>query len=255
VFSGIPRLVLADLRSAWFQAAAALVLTGAGIIGVAYFTAEAQRTQSQVQALYQEEGAAAFVVEVSGVSDEEIDRIVAAVRQLPGVSSADAPYNGVGLGIQADISFLVFENAQQKEYLGAHTSVLGVDPLFKARSGYYVDFRWLNPSAPRAALGIPLLPASGEFRYPQVDEILLPSTITDYVGVQPGAKAIVELVDVNSDPPIVHRLENVRLIGTFDIAGPDRGRIDPFWQLAYAGESILTERGTGGTESTTVPRF
>jgi hypothetical protein len=131
--------------------------------------------------------------------------------------------------------------------------VMGVDPLFKAHSHYYVDFRWLNPSAPRAALGIPLLPASGEFRCPQVDEILLPSTITDYVGVQPGAKAIVELVDVNSDPPIVHRLENVRLIGTFDIAGPDRGRIDPFWQLAYAGESILTVRGTGGTESTTVP--
>jgi hypothetical protein len=246
-------LVLADLRSAWFQATTALVLTGAGIIGVAYFTAEAQRTQSQVQALYQEEGASAFVVEVSGVSDEEIDRIVAAVRQLPGVDSADAPYNGLELGVQADISFLVFENAQQKEYLGAHTSVLGVDPLFKAQSRYYVDFRWLNPSAPRAALGIPLLPASGEFRCPQVDEILLPSTIADYVGVQPGAKATVELVDVNSIPPIVHRLENVRLIGTFDIAGPDSGRIDPFWQLAYAGESILTERGTGGTEPTTVP--
>jgi hypothetical protein len=246
-------LVLADLRSSWFQAVAALLLIGAGIIGVAYFTTQARQTQLQIQAAYQEEGAATFVVELSGISDEEVDGIVAAVRQLQDVGSANAPYNGLELGAQADVSFLVFENAKQKEYLGAHTSVLGVDPFFPLRTGYYVDFRRLNPSAPRAVLGIPLLPVGGEFRSPKVNEILLPSTVTDYVGVQPGAQATVELVDAASDPPIVRRLDDLRLIGVFDIPGPDRGRIDPFWRLSYVDEPLLTVRGKGGTEATTVP--
>jgi hypothetical protein len=253
VFSSILRLVLADLRSSWFQAVAALILIGAGIIGVAYFTAQARQTESELRAAYQEQGASAFAVEVSGLSDEELDRIVAAVRQLPDIGSADAPYNGLELGVQADVSFLVFENAKQKEYLGAHTNVLGVGPSFKPKTGYYVDFRWLNPSAPRAALGIPLLPVARDFRSPEANEILLPSTVTDYVGIQPGAQAIVELVYANSDSPIVRRLDNLRLVGIFDSAGPDRGRIDPFWQLSYLGEPLLTARGTGGTEATTVP--
>jgi predicted membrane metal-binding protein len=101
---GIFRLLLADLRSNWFQAVAALLLIGAGIIGVAYFTTQAQQTQLQVQAAYQEEGAASFVMELSGISDEEVDRIVAAVRQLKDVGSADVPYNGLELGVQADAS-------------------------------------------------------------------------------------------------------------------------------------------------------
>ena len=253
MFPGIFRLVLADLRSSWFQAVAALLLIGAGIIGVAYFTTQARQTQLQVQAAYQEEGAATFVVELSGISDEELDRTVAAVRQLQDVGSANAPYNGLELGAQADVSFLVFENAEQKEYLGAHTSVLGVDPFFPLKTGYYVDFRWLNPGAPRAVLGIPLLPVAGDFRPPKVNEILLPSTVTDYVGVQPGAQATVELVYAGSDPTIVRRLDDLRLIGIFDIPGPDRGRIDPFWRLSYVGEPLLTARGTGGTEATTLP--
>jgi hypothetical protein len=253
VFPSIFRLVLTDLRSSWFEAVAALILIGAGIIGVAYFTAQAQHTRSQVRAAYQEEGAATFVVELSGISDEEVDRLVAAVRQLPDIGSGDAPYNGLELGVQADVSFLVFENAKQKEYLGARTNVLGVDSFFKPKTGYFVDFHWLNPSAPRAVLGIPLLPAVGEFRSPEANEILLPSTVTDYVGVQTGAQATVELVYTNSDPPIVRRLNDFRLVCIFDIAGPDRGRIDPFWRLSYVGEPLLTARGTGGTEATTVP--
>ena len=253
MFPAIFRLVLADLRSNWFQAVTGLLLIGAGIIGVAYFKTQARQTQLQVQAAYQEEGAATFVVELSGISDEELDRMVAAVRQLQDVGSANAPYNGLELGAQADVSFLVFENAKQKEYLGAHTSVLGVDPFFPLKTGYYVDFRWLNPSAPRAVLGIPLLLVAGDFRSPEVNEILLPSTVTDYVGVQPGAQATVELVYAGSDPPIVRRLDDLRLIGIFDIPGPDRGRIDPFWRLSYVAEPLLTVRGTGGTEATTVP--
>jgi hypothetical protein len=77
--------------------------------------------------------------------------------------------------------------------------------------------------------------------------------VIDYVGVQTGARATIELVYANSDPPIVRRLDDFRLVGMFDIAGPDRGRIDPFWRLSYVGEPLLTARGTGGTEATTVP--
>jgi hypothetical protein len=51
----------------------------------------------------------------------------------------------------------------------------------------------------------------------------------------------------------VRRLYDFRLVGIFDIAGPDRGRIDPFWRLSYVGEPLLTVRGTGGTGATTVP--
>jgi hypothetical protein len=253
VFPGLLRLALADLRSGWLKSAASLVLIGLGIIGVAYFASQAQRTETQIREAYEEDGAANFVVELSGLSDEELDHIVSAVRQLDSVSSADAPYNGVELGLQADTSFLVFENAQQKEYLGARVSVVGVDSFFHLRNGYYVDFGWLNPGAPRAVLGMPLLPDAGEFRPPQAGEILLPSTVTDYVGVQPGARAAIELIYANSSPPIVQRFDDLRLIGVFDTVGPDRGRIDPFWRLSYIGEPLLTARATGGTEATTVP--
>ena len=253
MFPGILRFALVDLRSNWFRALCGLILIGVGIIGAAYFASQAQRTEALVRAAYAQEGASSFVVEVSGLSDDEVDRLAAEVRQLRDVSSADSPYNGVEVGVQADTSFLVFENALQKEYLGAHTSVLGVDSFFRPRTGYFIDFQWLNHNAPRAVLGIPFLPVAREFRCPQVDEVLLPITVTDYVGVQPGARAAVELVYANANPPIVRRLNDLRLVGTFDIAGPDRGRIDPFWQLSYVGQPLLTARGMGGTEVTTVP--
>jgi hypothetical protein len=114
VFSGIFRLVLADLRSNWFLAVAALLLIATGIIGVAYFATQAQQTQLQVQTAYQEEGAASFVVELSGISDEELDRIVAAVRKLQNVGSADAPYNGLELGYKRTLRSLCSKMPSKK---------------------------------------------------------------------------------------------------------------------------------------------
>jgi hypothetical protein len=253
VLPGILRLALIDLRASWLRAISAIVLIGFGAIGVAYFVSQAQRTQTQIQNAYEEEGASNFIVELSGLSDEEVDRAAAAIRPLANIRAVDVPYNGVELGLQADVSFLVFQNAQQKEYLGAHASVLGVEPSFRLRSGYYVDFRWLNSNAPRTLIGIPLLPTTGEFRAPQADEILLPLTVTDYVGVQPGARATVELAYAKSNPPIVCQLDDLKLVGTFDAVGPDRERIDPFWRLSYVAQPLLTARGSGGTEVTTLP--
>jgi hypothetical protein len=68
VFPGILRLALIDLCSSWFRALAAAILIGAGIVGVAYFAGQAQRTQSLVRAAYEQEGATNFVVEVSGLA-------------------------------------------------------------------------------------------------------------------------------------------------------------------------------------------
>ena len=42
--------------------------------------------------------------------------------------------------------------------------------------------------------------------------------------------------------PIVHRFDGLRLIGTFDMAGPDRGRFEPFWRFNARGQDVLTVR-------------
>ena len=55
--------------------------------------------------------------------------------------------------------------------------------------------------------------------------------MADYVGVQPGAEATVELVYTGSGEPIVQRLEGLRLSGTFELVGPDEGRFAPFWRF------------------------
>ena len=70
-----------------------------------------------------------------------------------------------------------------------------------------------------------------------------------------GAQAAVELVYTGIEPPIVRRLNALRLIGTFDVAGPDEGRFDPFWQLAAQGQEVLTVRRPNGPDTpvTTLP--
>src|SRR5262249_14123826 len=91
----------------------------------------------------------------------------------------------------------------------------------------------------QSVLGIPLLPTSGTVRPPAPQETLVPSSVTDYVGVRPGAQASIELRYAGVTPPIVRRFEGVQLIGTFEVVGPDQGRFDPFWQLQIRGEEVL----------------
>src|SRR5262249_57596075 len=124
-------------------------------------------------------GAASFVVEVSGIPDGDIDALVTAARAISGVNSVEAPYNGVDLALGGDISFVVFENDRQREYLGARTSIVGVDRSFHPARHYYVNFHRLNPQASQSVLGIPLLPTSGTVRPPAPQETLVPSTVTD----------------------------------------------------------------------------
>jgi hypothetical protein len=79
--------------------------------------------------------------------DVAADDLADAPRSVEWVASIAASYNGVGLGIGVDVSFDVFRNENQQEYLGARTSALAVDPSFDLLRDYYVDFHDLNANA------------------------------------------------------------------------------------------------------------
>src|SRR5205823_8512382 len=211
-------------------------------LAVAFFAGQIQLHQSEVLASYEAAGAATFVVQLNGVADDEIEALAGSVRTISDVRSAEAPYSGIGSNIAVDTSFLVFRNEQQQEYLGARTSVLGVDRSFDLGRDYFVDFHQINPQAPRMVLGMPLLVTTGEARPPGPHEVLVASGVADYVGVQPGAEAIVEFVYSGAGEPIVQRFDGLRVIGTFDITGPDQGRFEPFWRFNARGQDVLTVR-------------
>ena len=147
---GLLWLALADLGQAWRRSGLAALAIAAAILAVAFFASQIKLRQSEVLASYEAAGAATFVVQLTGVADDEIDALAGSVRTISDINSAEAPYSGMSKNIVADTSFLVFRNAQQQEYLGARTSVLGVDRSFDLARDYYVDFHEINPQA-RAA--------------------------------------------------------------------------------------------------------
>jgi hypothetical protein len=247
-------LAVVDLRQALPRPGLAALAIAPAILAVAFFAGQIERRRAEVRAGYEAAGAATFVVQLSGVSDEEIDTLAGSVRTLGRISSVEAPYSGIGSEIVADTSFLVFRNEQQQEYLGARTSVLGVDPDFDLARDYYVNFHDINPQAPQIVLGMPLLTTEGAARAPSPREVLVASGVADYVGVQPGAEALVELVYTGDGEPIVQRFDGLHLIGTFDLAGPDQGRFDPFWRFNSRGHDVLTVRPeTARTGPTSLP--
>lgn len=252
---GLLWLAIIDLRQTWLRSSLAALAIALAIIAVTFFASQLILRQAEVLAGYEAGGAATFVIEFEGVPMPEVEARADSIRLLGGVRSVEVPYSGVRLGLVADVSFVVFENEVQKEYLGARTSVLGVDPSFDSVRDYYVNFHDMNPSAPQSVLGIPLLAGSGAVRPPGGDEIAVASGVTDYVGVRAGAEATVDLIYTEADPPIVRRLEALRLTGTFDVAGPDQGRFDPFWRFVARGREVLTVRRPDAAEgvTTTLP--
>ena len=248
---GLLWLALPDLRQAWLRSGLAALAIAAAILAVAFFAGQIKLHQSEVLAGYEAAGAATFLVQLTGVADDEMDALAAAVRTISDVTSAEAPYSGINGNIAVDTYFLVFRNEQQQEYLGARTSVLGVDRSFDLARDYYVDFHQINPQTPQIVLGMPLLVTTGEERPPGPREVLVPSGVADYVGVQPGAEANVEFVYNGAGAPIVQRFEPMRLIGTFDMAGPDQGRFEPFWRFNAKGQDVLTVRAEPARIGTT----
>jgi hypothetical protein len=253
VYRGLIWLAFVDLRRAWLRSLVTALAIALALIAVTFFVGQIGLRQAKLLTGYEESGAATFVIELGSVSAGEVANLVQALRSAAGMQSVEAPYNGTQLGLVADTSFVVFENEKQQESLGARTTVLGVDQSFDPARDYFVNFHDLNPNAPRAVLGAALLPTSGTVRPPERSEIVVPSGVTDYVGVRPGAEATVDLMYVNANPPIVRRFEKLRLIGTFDLVGPDQGRFEPFWRLAAQGSEVLTVRRPDAPEATTLP--
>jgi len=235
----------------WLRSGMAALAMAAAIYAISLFAREIDLRRAEVLAGYEKIGAATFVAELAGVPDSDIDTIGEAIRSLGSVSSVAAPYSGIDLGIAAEVSFQVFANEQQQEYLGARTSALGVDQNFDLGRDYHVHFGNAGPRASRSILGIPLLTADGAGPPPRKDEILVASEIANYIGVRPGAEASVELNYGDITPPISRRFEGLRLAGTFDAAGPDQGRFDPFWRLVARGREVLTVRRPDAAEGVT----
>jgi hypothetical protein len=57
-----------------------------------------------------------------------------------------------------------------------------------------------------------------------------------------GAEAIVEFVYSGPGEPIIRRFDGLRVVGTFDMVGPDQGRFEPFWRLNALRQDVLTVR-------------
>jgi hypothetical protein len=239
---GLFWLAVVDLRRALLRSSLAALAIALALIAVTFFATQVGLRQAELLSGYEEAGAATFVVELGGRPTSDITGLIQALRSAAGVQSVEAPYNGTQLGLVADTSFVVFENEKQQESLGARTTALGVDRSFDPVRDYYVNFHDLNPNAPPSVFGAPLLARSGTVRPPERDEVALPSGVTDYVGVRPGAEATVDLKYVDANPPIVRRFDGLHLIGTFDLVGPDQGRFEPFWRLAARGSEVLTVR-------------
>ena len=127
---GLLWLALADLCQAWLRSGLAALAIAAAILAVAFFSGQIQLRQGEVVAGYEAAGAATFVLQLTGVADDEIDGLAGSVRTLGDVTSVEAPYSGISTDVVVDTSFLVFRNEQQQEHLGARTSVLGVDRNF-----------------------------------------------------------------------------------------------------------------------------
>jgi hypothetical protein len=207
-------LAVVDLRRGWLRPSLAALATALALIAVTLFAGQIGLRQAELLTGYEESGAATFIVELDKVSTSAVADLVHTLRSAAGVQSVEAPYNGAQLGLVADTAFVVFENEKQKESLGARTTALGVDRSFDPLRDYYVNFHDLNPKAPQSVLGAPLLATSGAVRAPEGNEIVVPSGITDYVGVRSGADTTVDLMYLNANPPIVQRFEKLRLIGT-----------------------------------------
>jgi hypothetical protein len=64
-----------------------------------------------------------------------------------------------------------------------------------------------------------------------------------------GAEAIVEFGYSGPGEPIILRFDRLRVVGTFDMVGPDQGRFEPFWRLNALRQDVLTVRAEAPTSA------
>jgi hypothetical protein len=87
---GLLWLTLADLGQAWLRSGLAALAIAAAILAVALFAGQIKLHQSEVLASYEAAGAATFVVQLTGVADDEIDALAGSVRTISDVRSVEA---------------------------------------------------------------------------------------------------------------------------------------------------------------------
>jgi hypothetical protein len=208
---GLLWLAFTDLRQAGLQPRLVVLAIAAAILAIAVFGAQIDLRRSAMLGDYEQGGAATFIAELAGVADSEVDALADAIRALGGVKTVEAPYSGIDLGLVADTSFLVFQNDKQQEYLGARTTVLGVDATFDLVRDYYATFARSPSDTARPPLGIPLVVTSGMARTPAPGEALIATAVAEYVGVRPGSIASVELIHLGLGRPIMRRHEELRV--------------------------------------------
>ena len=150
---GLVWLALVDLGRAWPRPGLAALAIAPAVLAVAFFASQIELRRAEVLAGYEAAGAATFVAQLSRIADDRMDSLADSVRALDAISSVEAPYSGICAEIVADTSFLVFRNEQQQEYLGARTSVLGVDPNFRSRPRLLREFPRGKPKGARDRLG------------------------------------------------------------------------------------------------------
>src|SRR5438477_11427872 len=96
---GLLWLALADLGQTWLRSGLAALAIAAAILAVAFFAGQIQLRQGEVLAGYEAAGAATFVVQLTGVTDDEIDGLAGSVRMLDDISSVEAPYSGISTDV------------------------------------------------------------------------------------------------------------------------------------------------------------
>ena len=119
---GLLWLALVDLGQAWPRPGLAALAIASAILAVAFFAGQVELRRAELLAGHEAAGAATFVVQLTGVADDEIDGLVGSIRALGARSAVQWDWHY----ITADTSFLGFRNEQQQEYLGARTSLLGI---------------------------------------------------------------------------------------------------------------------------------
>jgi len=182
-------LAALELRRAGLRSGLTALALAVAMLAITVLEHQTEVRQDMLVRAYEAAGAATFLAELH-TTDEKLDDVARAVRDLDVITAAEAPYRSGDLGLTADTSFLVFQNDKQQEYLGATTAVLGVSTSFDLRRDYYETLGARKAGAALTSFGIPLVVTDGVQRPPSRREVLVPATVAEYVGVQPGALAL-----------------------------------------------------------------
>jgi hypothetical protein len=80
VHRGLVWLALVDLGRAWPRPGLAALAIAPAVLAVAFFASQIELRRAEVMAGYEAAGAGTFVVQLSGIADDQIDSLAGSVR-------------------------------------------------------------------------------------------------------------------------------------------------------------------------------